>query len=274
MPYLANLAAIVRDSGLTVVECPGWATRGHNPFPGRVEVIVGHHSGTPAHAPGDYPSLRIVRDGRSDLPGPLSQLGLGRSGTVYVIAAGVAWHAGKSEHAGFADLNQRSIGIEAEHPGAGPWPDVQLDAYPRLVAALCAGYGLDPDRYVSHRDCALPAGRKPDPAGITDAWMRATVRSLLDREGDTDMTPDERKMLTEVHNRICRLEKAWPGGVTDDKGTPYDMRMLLNRANVEQRQAWAEVKALRAEVAAHRAGGVDADAVADAVMARLLDRLS
>lgn len=290
MPHLTDLADVARSSGLDVVETPGWATRGHSDFrPGPdgriVQVLVGHHTGTPARAPGDYPSLRIVSEGRSDLPGPLCQLGLGRSGAVYVVAAGVAWHAGKSQHAGFVDLNQRSIGIEAESDGSGikGWTDAQLDAYPRLIAALCRGYDLDPDRYVSHRDCALPAGRKPDPAGITDDWMRATVRSLLAREGDDiDMTPDERKMLTELHNRVCRAEKAWPGGVTDDQNTPYDMRMMVNRANVEQRQAWREVKEMRAELGAAlrtmlapgtSGAPVDPDVLAEAVVNAMIERL-
>lgn len=287
MPYYwTDLADVVRTSGLPVVEAEGWRTRGHGAFARpRPDVLVAHHTGTPARARGDYPSLRIVTEGRSDLPGPLSQLGLGRSGTVYVIAAGIAWHAGKSAHCGFVDLNRCSLGIEAEHSGSGPWPDAMLDAYPRLVAALCEGYGLDPSRYVSHRDCALPAGRKPDPAGITDAWMRATVTQLLRSStgGEDDMTPDERKMLTEIHDRICRLEKAWPGGVTDDKGTKYDMRLLINRANVEQRQAWREVKEMRAELGVAlrtalagntaSAGPADAEAIAEAVVNAMIERL-
>lgn len=281
--YWTDLADVVRASGLPVVEVEAWRTRGHGGFArNRPDVITGHHTGTPARAKGDYPSLNIVTKGRSDLPGPLSQLGLGRSGTVFVIAAGVAYHAGKSEHAGFTDLNRCSVGIEAEHPGAGPWPDTQLDAYPRLVAALCRGYGLDPSRYVSHRDCALPPGRKPDPAGITDEWMRATVRSLMAAGGDDDMTPEDRRKLNEIHDRVCRLEAAWDGGVTDDRKTPYDMRMLANRNNVEVRQAWQDIKAMRAELgAALRAilsgdkatAGVDPKAVAEAVVAEMIERM-
>ena len=111
---LTDLADACRKSGLPVVEVDGWRTRGHGHFAGLTGIVC-HHTATPATAPGDYPSLRIVRDGRSDLPGPLSQLGLGRDGTVYVIAAGVAWHAGSTFYP--RQDNWHTIGIEAEHDG-------------------------------------------------------------------------------------------------------------------------------------------------------------
>jgi hypothetical protein len=41
------------------------------------------------------PSLRLLIKRRSDCPGPLCNVGLARSGAVYVIAAGRANHAGK-----------------------------------------------------------------------------------------------------------------------------------------------------------------------------------
>ena len=44
---------------------------------------------------GDYPSLTTVTRGRVGLAGPLCNLGIGRTGRVYVVAAGVAWHAGQ-----------------------------------------------------------------------------------------------------------------------------------------------------------------------------------
>ena len=100
-----------------------------------VEGVVLHH--TAGAATGDYPSLAVVRDGRPGLPGPLAHLGLARSGTVYVIAAGLAYHAGASDWAGFVDLNATFLGIEGESVGTrDDWTPAQRDAYPRLVAAL------------------------------------------------------------------------------------------------------------------------------------------
>lgn len=67
---------------------------------------------------------------------------------------------------------------------------------------------------------------------------------LLPTVEDDDMTPDQDRMLRDLHDRVCRVEKAWAGGVTDDKGTPYDLRLLANRQNVEQRQTWLAVQKL------------------------------
>jgi N-acetylmuramoyl-L-alanine amidase/Putative peptidoglycan binding domain len=167
-----------RSQGLTVVEVPGAGTRGHSGFR-VVGGVVGHQTATPENAPGDYPSLRVVRDGRTGLVGPLGNLGLGRKGIVYVIAHGVAWHAGASRHAGFTDLNDEFIGIEAEDSGDGRWSDEMLSAYPRLVAGLLTYMRRGVDRYISHRGCAVPAGRKPDPTGISDQWMRDRATAIL-----------------------------------------------------------------------------------------------
>lgn len=47
-------------------------------------------------------------------PGPHAQLGLGRDGTFYIIAAGRCNHAGKGNWKGVTDGNGFFIGIEAE----------------------------------------------------------------------------------------------------------------------------------------------------------------
>jgi hypothetical protein len=117
VPWLADAA---RTTGYPVVEIAGWRSRGHGGMR-LVEGVVGHHTATSDRASGDYPSLGIVTNGRSDLPGPLANYGLGRSGTIYVIAAGAAYHAGASRWAGFVDLNDEFLGIEAESAGTGVW---------------------------------------------------------------------------------------------------------------------------------------------------------
>ena len=180
---LTNLADVVRRSGLPVVEILGWKTRGHGQFES-IESIIDHHTGTPNSIPGDYPTLKTVRDGRPGLDGPLSQLGLGRSGIVYVIAAGVAWHAGAT----FEEWqdNWHAIGIEAEHPGgSAPWPAVQYNAYVRLNRALCDGYDVPYARVRGHKEIAKPLGRKPDPTFNMPA-MRERVRVLKPSTTDKD----------------------------------------------------------------------------------------
>lgn len=171
---LLDLADACRKSGLPVVEVDGWQSRGHGEM-FAVNTIALHHTATPAHVVGDYPSLRIVRDGRSDLPGPLAQVGLGRDGTVYVIAAGVAYHAGATFYP--RQDNWHAIGIEAEHDGVSAWDMVQVSAYVRLVAALAEHYGVPLSNVQGHKEIARPAGRKIDPNfDMTD--FRARVKRV------------------------------------------------------------------------------------------------
>ncbi|CAF3629199.1 unnamed protein product, partial [Rotaria sp. Silwood2] len=88
---VTNLATILRNAGLNVVEVSGWTTRGHGQM-NSVKSIIVHHTAGPAT--GDMPSLNFIRDGSSSLAGPLSQLALGRTGTCYVVATGLCYHAG------------------------------------------------------------------------------------------------------------------------------------------------------------------------------------
>jgi hypothetical protein len=174
--YIPWLVDAARLTGYPVVDVPGHRARGHGGMRA-VEGVTGHHT---ADGPGEYPSLFIVRDGRSDLAGPLAHLGLGRSGTIYVIAAGLCYHAGASQWAGFLDLNDEFIGIEAESAGTrDDWTDAQHDAYPRLVAALLHFMRRDASRFAGHREVCLPTGRKIDPAFLDLPAFRKRVEWLL-----------------------------------------------------------------------------------------------
>jgi hypothetical protein len=205
---LTDLADACRKSGLNVVEVDGWRTRGHGQFIG-VNSIVCHHTATSLKALGDYPSLRIVRDGRSDLPGPLSQLGLGRNGTVYVIAAGVAWHAGATFFP--RQDNWHAIGIEAEHDGLSPWPIVQRAAYVRLVAALRDHYGIPLSNIQGHKEVAKPLGRKIDPNfDMTDFRRRVgnVSREATLKEKIAEALAEKAKVssrLTRLRDRLKAL---------------------------------------------------------------------
>src|SRR5690606_31620678 len=138
---------------------PGWQTRGRELA--ALRGGVAHHTATSASAPGDYPTLGLVRDGRAGIPGPLSQLGLGRSGVWYVIASGRANHAGVvHDNFEYTHANDYALGVEAEHPGSGPWSREQYDAYVRGCAALSRSYGIT---WYGHREVAAPSGRKVDP---------------------------------------------------------------------------------------------------------------
>jgi hypothetical protein len=174
---LTNLADILRNADLPVIEVDGWKTRSHGQM-NSVKSIICHHTAGPAT--GDFPSLAIVRDGRPDLSGPLSQLGLGRTGTWYVIAAGLSYHAGVViDPTLYANAN--AIGIEAEgtgvpstNSGHAYWPEVQYQSYLRGVRALQATFDVPTGRVMGHKEIAAPLGRKTDPNFSMDEF-RATL---------------------------------------------------------------------------------------------------
>jgi len=165
----ARVATRLRARGFEVDEQPGWRTRGSR---GRslvdVQGVMLHH--TVDNPPADYPSLRIVRDGRSDLPGPLAQFGVARSGRILLIAAGLANHAGKTAHGW--QQNSRCVGIESANKGTGaePWPARSMAAQRALVEELGREFGFGASRVVGHKEAAVPRGRKVDPAYDVNAF--------------------------------------------------------------------------------------------------------
>jgi hypothetical protein len=180
MPFsLIWLPHVLRTAGLKVALVPGWETRGRAEM-GEVLGVICHHTG--GQRRGNMPTLQLLIDGRSDLPGPLSQLGLGRDGTFYVLAAGRCNHAGSGIWNNVTNGNSNFIGIEAENTGGAndfPWPAVQVDAYQRGVAAILKFVGKPALACCAHKEYALPVGRKQDPV-FNMREFRLAVGSILD----------------------------------------------------------------------------------------------
>lgn len=170
----------LRKWGLKVQEKEGWRHRGR-PYNFYPRAIIAHHTASGSQS-GNFASEGIVTFGRSDLPGPLCQILLGRDGTVKLIADGYANHAGYGGPRGDIPKDQGNtytIGIEAENNGVGePWSAAQLNAYYRLCAALLVWIDRkDVNRVFGHKEWA--PGRKIDPAGIDMNRFREQVRKAL-----------------------------------------------------------------------------------------------
>jgi hypothetical protein len=186
----ADLLTIAKRTGYPVREA--W-TAGHGAM-GTVVGVIMHHTATPESAPGDYPSLNVVTKGRTGLAGPLCNFGLGRSGTIYCVTEGIAWHAGVGAWKGITDGNGHFLGIEAEHSGdpKHAWPAAQADAYRRLVASILNFLGRNTDWDVRHASWALPPGRKPDfvlTTGIpTMASFDGSVQAMLVKQQTINRT--------------------------------------------------------------------------------------
>lgn len=171
-------ADALRAGGCRVDETPvpDWKSRGHvGAFTPR-GVLLHHTAGA---ATGDLPSLRIVRDGRPGLAGPLAHLMLSRAGVWVPIAAGLAWHAGDGSAPWVPGSGNRYlIGIEAESCGTrDDWTPEQREAYPLGVAALCRRLGVGADRVIGHKEWA--PRRKVDPAFWDLDDFRARVAAHL-----------------------------------------------------------------------------------------------
>lgn len=177
---LTWMPAVLLEAGLKVAEVQGWQSRGRAQVRQTLGVMI-HHTAGPAA--GNMPSLSTLIDGRSNLRGPLSQLGLGRDGTWYVIAAGRANHAGEGNWRGIVDGNAHFIGIECENTGQPqdlPWPDVQMIALRQGIAALLQHLDRDASWCMGHREYALPVGRKPDPLWDLNRFREEVATLLVD----------------------------------------------------------------------------------------------
>lgn len=172
---LTWLPEVLGRADLKVALVDGWENRGRGQVSNTLGVIC-HHTVGPRN--GNMPSLDVLIRGRPDLSGPLAQLGLGRDGTFYVIAAGRCNHAGPGSWKGIDAGNLHFIGIEAEHTGnpADPWPAVQMDAYQRGAAAILKHTHRAFDDCIGHKEWA--PGRKPDPTFDMKAFRR-TVDAIL-----------------------------------------------------------------------------------------------
>jgi hypothetical protein len=192
MPYLTWLADACRDTGYPVVEVAGWRTTGHGPMTG-AHGVVGHWTAGPTwtQAKSKTPSLRVVIDGRPGLDGPLCNVYTAFDGTLYVVAAGLAYHAGVSAWLGEKNLNGTFVGNEVESPGGFVYTPAQLDVTPRLHAALLRRMGRNASWSCAHYECALPAGRKPDGPARDMNSFRRTVAAYLANPQTISKTEDD-----------------------------------------------------------------------------------
>lgn len=253
------LADVLRAAGLTVIEEPGWRTRGAE-FRVPIAGVIGHHTASSARG-GDCPSTRILIVGRTDLAGPLAQIQLCRSGHVHIIASGIANHAGTGLWPGIPVLthaqggvNGNTIGIEAENNGIGEvWPVVQMQCYVLVVAALLRHENLPASRFAAHYEWRRPIGAKLDPRGAWEGggdwydgkpWtsaqrlatantFRARVAAVLDDEED-DMTPEQDARLKRIEKFLTDTFGMDEDGTTgtrfgvDAAGHALDMRAKID----------------------------------------------
>ena len=178
------LPEVLRRAGLKVSEVKGWENRGRTDV-GRIFGVICHH--TVGQKTENMPSLDNLTFGDAKLAGPKAQLGLARDGTFFVIAAGRANHAGKGQFSftengstkTIKNGNSNFIGIEGENTGLTtdfPWPEVQMEAYARGVAAILKHLKQASSFCIGHREWTK---RKIDPL-FDMHQFRANVAAIMD----------------------------------------------------------------------------------------------
>lgn len=132
----------LRVRGVEVKKVDGWESRGHEgTFDPR--GVLEHHTASATGS--DAPAIHTVTFGRPDLPGPLCNFLVSRSGIVYFIASGRAYHAGLGGPFRGIPLNSGNSylwGIEIENNGVGEkYPGHQMFAVRVLTKLLLTRSG-------------------------------------------------------------------------------------------------------------------------------------
>ncbi|MFF9146314.1 peptidoglycan-binding protein [Streptomyces sp. NPDC014861] len=197
-----RLLAVLHAAGVTVVEHPGWRThhRNHKGPWGPVHGVMIHHTVTK----GTANTVRICHDGYAGLPGPLCHGVIAKDGTVHLLSAGRANHAGLGDDdvlqaviaerrlppddEAATDGNRSFYGFECENLGNGqdPWPAVQLLAIEKVSAALCRAHGWGSASVIGHLEWQ-PG--KTDPRGFSMDTMRRRIAAAIDPEPEPPKKP-------------------------------------------------------------------------------------
>lgn len=214
------LPEILRAEGLTVKQLP-WAMKdGHGDF-GNIWGVLWHHTG----GYGDTPES--LSKGNPNLAGPVCNLFIQPDGTVWLIAIGVAWHAGSGIYPGIPEngANQVTIGIECLHNGRDPWPRAQYEAMVKTGAAITRFLKFDANRNIAHKEWAgadNPLGinkqGKWDPGNFDMNKFRADIKARMgSMTGSGTATANTPAVTVSSDKLLVEAAKKILGIATDDQ---------------------------------------------------------
>lgn len=207
------LPDVIRDAGLEPREVEGWRTRGR--LPREWIAQVNHHTASNVGG-GNAPSLTICTSGRPGLPGPLCNTLPARDGTIYVVASGVANHAGVAYlplRGGISSgVNYWTLGHEIELSGTGePFPrgGRRYEIVARLNAAIAAYLSHDPlTQLFDHKSICVPPGRKIDVNPYSLPLARLDVARKL--QPTTPPPTEEDELMAAKDEILAAIEKTKP----------------------------------------------------------------
>lgn len=292
----------MRAAGLTVIEVPGWRTRGWEDREFVPTSVVTHHDASPA---GPSPGVPTWMAGQLDGNGNGAQWWVSLTGVWYAVAALWCPHTG-AVLPGMPD-NDDAWGVETDHTTGESWPVVQLTSLRVGQSALLRVLGRDAMSLHHHKSICKPKGRKVDPDGLDLESERLIIGPLITAPREDTMRPDQEAKLDRVLAAIQSLptpdtiaERVWTRTLTrDDPSRPEATRRREATADrwltgsrlalddtLRRLVQLGKVDPLPpvnvAELAQLISGelreqisipDVSADAVADAVVAKVLQRL-
>jgi hypothetical protein len=187
-----------------------------------------------------------VTYGREGLRNALCNWYTARNGDLYLVCAGVAWHAGR----GVKGTNTTLIGNEAENDGRGePFVPRSLDAQAALNAECCREFGFGPDRCWEHKEHA--PSRKVDRYGIYGPAWRRRVAHILTGPTPAPAPPpsiEEEDVIVPVHvppgeHRVFHVEPTTNEGRDSAIGAQVAI-LVLNAVGNNRVPIWVYFQAL------------------------------
>jgi hypothetical protein len=158
--FYTNLPRILRSAGIDVVVMDGAETRTSRATGFDVDGVVWHHTATSTAWQDGHVAL-LLRDGRRDLSGPLSQVGVERDGTWVIVALGRANHNGYGTYVPGWDFGNDSLGLEFYNDGTEPFTDAQMQSGIAGTRAVLLDKGLPAGNVCGHKES--DPNRKIDP---------------------------------------------------------------------------------------------------------------
>lgn len=190
--FVHRAVQLAREAGLTVTLEPGWETRG-NGYTANYVGVLAHHTAVASSLANPFPSRTTLRDGRKTPPlaGPLCNSAGPADGSIHIMAANPANHAGASGGRSMGPLpvtgsfNPRTWGHEIDYAGTTPMLPGQYRAATMwarcvLLALVEQGQipGFDPQRARLHAETSVTG--KWDPGyGSSQTIDGAAFRSAV-----------------------------------------------------------------------------------------------